>query len=318
MKKSIALILTILSVFILFACNSTTNVNYPKKPITWIVPFGTGGGSDQFARMMEKQIESISNIEIVVVNKPGSKTAVGFNELMKKPADGYTLYGATTDSVINMVTSTTKNSLEDIIPIAKIQHNVDMWFIKNDDKRFNSFDSLVKYAKTHPGELSIATTGLNGADAISIKKIEEKENIDLKIVPFSEPGERYAALAGGHVDILHEQPGDVLSFIKSETYKPVIAMTETRVEGFEDVPTTVEKGLNVTSGYWRGIWMKKGVGKKKIEMLEKVIKKAVETEEYKKYEKRKYLHLRKGFLVGEKFGEFLDKEFKHYKEALSK
>src|SRR6056297_1919815 len=253
MKKSIALILTILSVFILFACNSTTNVNYPKKPITWIVPFGTGGGSDQFARMMEKQIESISDVEIVVVNKPGSKTAVGFNQLMQKPADGYTLYGATTDSVINMVTKTTKSTLDDIVPVAKIQHNVDMWFIKNNDNRFNNYESLINYAKAQPGEVSIATTGLNGADAISIKKIEKKEDIDLKIVPFSEPGERYSALAGGHVDILHEQPGDVLSFIKSETYKPVIAMTETRVKGFDNVPTTLEKGINVTAGYWRGI-----------------------------------------------------------------
>src|SRR6056297_987895 len=179
-KKLTIIIMLLFVIMFVGSCGKEKTTKYPKKPITWIVPFGTGGGSDQFARMMEKQIENISDIEIVVINKPGSKTAVGFNALMQNDADGYTLFGATTDSIINMVTNTSQYSLKNIIPVAKVQHNVDMWFIRKDDERFNDFNELVKYAKNHPKELSIATTGLNGADALSIKKIERNKNIKLK------------------------------------------------------------------------------------------------------------------------------------------
>mgnify|MGYP006279759111 CR=1 FL=1 len=290
---------------------------YPSKPITWVVPFGTGGGSDQFARMMEKQMEKVSDAEIVVINIPGAKTAVGINYLQQQPANGYTVFGATTDSVISMVTGSTPFGLKDIKPVAKVQHNVDMLFIGQGEKRFSDFQGMIDYAKQNPGELSIATTGLNGADALNIRAIEEAKNIEFKIVPFSKPGERYAALAGGHVDILYEQPGDVLSFLKADKYKPVISMTEERVTGFKEVPTTVERGIDVTAGYWRSVWVKKETPQKAINYLNDLIKKAVNTEEYKKYERRKYLHLRSKLLTGDDFREFLEKEYEYYNQVMN-
>ena len=314
-KKYFTFLLVILLVLSFFQISFAQN-EYPSKPITWIVPFGTGGGSDQFARMMEKQIEKISDTEIVVINIPGSKTAVGLNQLMQKNADGYTVFGATTDSIINLVTNVNKYELNQITPVAKVQHNVDMWFIRSSEKRFSNFDELIDYAKNNSEKLSIATTGLNGADSLTIKQIEENKNIDLKNIPFSEPGERYAALAGGHVDILHEQPGDVMSFIDSGDYKPIIVMANERVKGFEEVPTTIEKEIDVTAGYWRGVWVKEDTPDYALEYLKNIIKKAVNTEEYQEYEKRKYLHLREGLLLGDKFSDFIEKEYEYYKSVM--
>jgi putative tricarboxylic transport membrane protein len=291
--------------------------DYPSKPISWVVPFGTGGGSDQFARMMEKQIEEHTEAEIVVINIPGSKTAVGLNNLMQRDADGYTIFGATTDSIINLVTEVNKYDLSEIKPVAKVQHNVDMWFINSNDDRFSNYEELVAYAKEHPNELSIATTGLNGADSLTVRQIEEHENIEVENMPYSEPGERYAALAGGHVDILHEQPGDVMSFIDSGDYKPIIVMTEERVDGFEDVPTTLENDMDITAGYWRGIWVKEGTPEYAVDYLEEIIKKAVNTEEYKEYEKRKFLHLREGLLTGEEYQKFIEEEYKYYDSVMN-
>lgn len=317
MKKN-KLIITLLAIMLLVSavgCNEQRGKDtYPSKPITWIVPFGTGGGSDQFARIMEKQIEEVSDLEVVVINIPGAKTTVGLNKLIKENADGYTVFGATTDSIISMSNNVTKYSIDDIVPIAKVQHNVDMWFINSEDERFSSYDELIKYAKENEEEVSIATTGLDGADVYSIRKIEKKEKVKFKIIPFSEPGERYAALAGGHVDVLHEQPGDVLSFLESDKYKPIITMSEKRIEGFKEVPSTIEKEIDVTSGYWRGIWMKEGTSTEATNYITDVIKKAVNTEEYKKYEKDKYLDLREGLLTGKELKEFISDEYEFYKQ----
>lgn len=316
MSKKIVILVLVISLLISVSSLVLAEENYPSKPITWIVPFGTGGGSDQFARIMEKQIESVTDAEIVVMNIPGSKTAVGLNNLMQREADGYTIFGATTDSIINLVTGVNSYDLEEIRPLANVQHNVDMWFIKKDEDRFSNFEELVSFAKENPGELSIATTGLNGADSLSIRQIEEAKDFDIENVPYSEPGERYSALAGGHVDILHEQPGDVMSFIDAGEYKPIIVMTEDRIEGFEDVPTTKEKNLDVTSGYWRGVWVKAGTPDYAIDYLSEIIKKAYDTEEYKEYEKRKFLHLREGLKIGQEYQNFIEEEYEYYIEVM--
>lgn len=315
LKKITILILTI-SLLMGLSSLVLAEENYPSKPITWIVPFGTGGGSDQFARIMEKQIESETDAEIVVNNIPGSKTAVGLNNLMQREADGYTVFGATTDSIINLVTGVNSYDLEEIQPLANVQHNVDMWFIKKDEDRFSNFEELVSYAKENPEELSIATTGLNGADSLSIKQIEEAKDFDIENVPYSEPGERYSALAGGHVDILHEQPGDVMSFIDAGEYKPILVMAKDRIEGFKDVPTTKEKDMDITSGYWRGVWVKAGTPDYAIDYISDIIQQAYNTEEYKEYEKRKFLHLRDGLKTGSDYQEFIENEYKYYNEVM--
>ncbi len=317
MMKKIMILFLVLGL-VLMGCNMVqARGEYPSKPITWVVPFGTGGGSDQFARMMEKQIEEISDTEIVVVNIPGAKTAVGLNHLLQQPADGYTIFGATTDSIINMVTGVSPFTLEDISVVAKVQHNVDMWFIRSDEDRFSNFNELIAYARENPRQLSIATTGLNGADALTIHQIEKAKEVKFEVIPFNQPGERYSALAGGHVDILHEQPGDVLSFLDSDKYKPIISMTENRVRGFTDVPSTVEKEMDLTAGYWRGVWVKNGTPQEAVDHLLTLISEAVKTEQYKEYEKRKYLHLRKGLLIGEDFAKFMEKEYEYYNKVMN-
>jgi len=315
MKKKFILILIIaLSFTTLTACQSDSKIDeYPKKPITWIVPFGTGGGSDQFARIMEKQIEKNSEAEIVVVNIPGAKTAVGLNQFMDKDSDGYTVLGATSDTIINMATGTSEQTVSDIIPVARIQYNIDMLFINNEESRFSNYEEMIDYLKENPEGLSVGTTGLDGADAFTIKKIEEHEDVKFKIMPFSEPGERYAALAGGHIDLLFEQPGDIISFLDANKYKPILSMSDERIEGFEEIPTTAEYGMDITKGYWRGIWVKKGTSQEHIDYITNLIIEAVESEDYKKYEESKFLHLREGLLYGEDFKKFIEDEYQYYK-----
>lgn len=307
-KKLLIVFLLVLTIS-LYGCSQGSD-EYPRKPITWIVPFGTGGGSDQFARMMENVIEKNTDVEIVVVNMPGANTSVGLNHLMSQDADGYTIYGSTTDSVINMVNGGSDYDLDDIIGLARIQYNIDMIFMNSDETRFTNFDSMIEYMQDNT--LSIATTGLDGADATAIRTIEEIMDVTFNIVPYSEPGERYAALAGGHVDLLFEQPGDIKSFLDSEVYSPIISMSEDRITGFEDVPTSIENGINVTNGYWRGVWVKAGTNDEYVQFLIELMQDAIETEEYLTYETEKSLHLRDGWLSGDDFETFMENEYNYY------
>lgn len=249
---------------------------------------------------------------------PGAMTGTGLNHFLKQKADGYTIFGNTQDVLLTMVQGNSNHTLEEIEPIMRNQHNIDMWFIKSQEDRFQNFDELIEYAKQHPGKLKVATTGLNGTDAIAIKRLEEHFDVKFKNVPYDEPSERYAALLGGNVDIIHEQPGDVKSFLDNEDYKPVIAMSAEKVQGFEDVPVTSQYDLDLSTGFWRGVSVKSGTPPEVVEKLQELFTKAMETESYQKYEKEQYLNIREGILTGEALKTFLEDEYSYLKEQSSK
>lgn len=319
MKKLLTLL--ILS-GLLTACSSQNSSsekdNYPSKTINWIIPYGTGGGSDQFARNLIQAAKEVDpSYNIVPINMPGAMTGTGLNHFMKQKADGYTIFGNTQDVILTMVQGNSDHKLDDIEPIMRNQHNIDMWFIKSQEDRFQNFDELIEYAKENPGELKVATTGLNGTDAIAIKRMEDHFDVKFKNVPYDEPSERYASLLGGNVDIAHEQPGDVKSFLDNKDYIPVIAMSAEKVRGFENVPLTSQHNLDLTTGFWRGVSVKSGTPPEVVEKLQELFTKAMETESYQKYEKEQYLDIREGILTGEELKKFLEDEYSYLKEQSS-
>lgn len=284
-----------------------------------MIPYGTGGGSDQFARNLIQAAKEVdASYNIVPINMPGAMTGTGLNHFMKQKADGYTIFGGTQDVMLTMVQGNSDYTLEDIEPIMRNQYNIDMWFIQNQEKRFKNFDELIDFAKENPGELKVATTGLHGTDAIAIKRIEEHFNVKFTNVPYDEPSERYAALVGGNVDILHEQPGDVKAFLDNQDYLPVIAMSAEKIKGFEDVPTTLDYDLELTTGFWRGVFAKAGTPPEVVEALKDLLIQAMETESYQTYEQDQYLYLREGLLTGEELTTFLEDEYSYLKEQSSK
>ncbi len=320
MKK---LLVLIVALGLFSACSSEGSqgegMDYPQKNINWVIPYGTGGGSDQFARNLIQAAKEVNpDYNIVPINMPGAMTGTGLNHFMKQKADGYTIFGATQDVILTMVQGNSSHTLDDIEPVIRNQHNIDMWFISNKEKRFSGIDELIEYAKENPGELKVGTTGLYGTDAIAIKRMEEHFGVTFTNVPYDEPSERYAALVGGNVDIVHEQPGDVKAFLDNGDYIPVIAMSNEKVKGFEDVPLSSDYELDLTTGFWRGVFAKEGTPPEVTEGLQELFTKAMETETYKKYEKEQYLDLREGLLTGEELSTFLEEEHSYLKEQSKK
>jgi tripartite-type tricarboxylate transporter receptor subunit TctC len=256
---------------------------YPERPVTIIVPWGTGGGSDQMTRALAKAAESTSDVKFVIQNMPGAAGLTGLNYVMQQPADGYVLYEVLTDQLVQMATKETEFTMNDIVPVIQSQAILNFLYIKSSDDRFTNFEELVKYAKEHDGEVKVGTTGLNSFDAVMLSAIESKYGFKFKNVPFNKPAERFAALSGGFIDVLFEQIGDVSQFIESGDWKPVIVYNDKRMEEYPDVPTTVENGINETTPYSRGIWAKKDTPKEVLEYLDKLFKQATETEEWKAF-----------------------------------
>lgn len=221
--------------------------DYPNRPITLVVCFGTGGGQDQMARAMAGALEKVIGMPIQVINRPGAGGLACKPDFFNAPADGYTII-AQGDNLVTMYASTKIDwhPLEKMKPLLITNIAPAQLFINATDKRFLTngepdFEKVLAYAKEKPGNLSIASYGgMDTLEGVYIARLNKHFDIETRVVSYDRPAERYGAVLGGHVDILIQQSGDVKGLIEAEEILPILSITEKRMEMFPNTPAVGE------------------------------------------------------------------------------
>lgn len=137
-------------------------------------------------------------------------------------------------------------------------------------------------------------------------------------VPYEDAGQMHTALAGGHVDALIEEPGAAEALLSDGTFKMLLVFASERVEEFPDVPTSVEKGWDITTGMARGFMIRKEVPEDIRKTLEDALKQVLERPSYQEFVKSQFLHLKDGWLSSEEYGAFLEEEVSKFKALIEK
>jgi putative tricarboxylic transport membrane protein len=177
---------------------------------------------------------------------------------------------------------------------------------------------VIKYAKENPGKLQFTGTTPQSPDEIIIMLFAKKAGIKIKYIPFDKAPETHAAVLGGHIEVLHEEPGVIMSLIEAKKLRPLIVFTEKRLptDWGKVVPTARELGYDITMGRWRGLAVKKGTSPEIVNWLASVLKKAANDPAYTKIAHKSLLDLRPGWKGPAEYGKFWEEEFKNYKEIL--
>lgn len=267
---------------------------FGNRPLTMIVPFGAGGGSDQLARAMAKGMEEAAGISFQVVNKPGGGGTAAIPDFMLAPADGYTVMEHIDNAISAYAAGDiSENPAADWIPLCMTQITFSQIYIRPDESRFTDWDSFADYAKANPGEITMANLGKVGSmELVVMQQLMDALGLDIKQIAFDKPAERYGALIGEHVDVLFEQPGDVRSFLDSGQMKPILTFLEERPDVFADVPTNKEAGADFAPlKRFRGFYVKKGVPQDRVDFLAAACKAGFDTAGYQEFNKKKYMHL---------------------------
>jgi tripartite-type tricarboxylate transporter receptor subunit TctC len=280
-------LLAVLGVTTATAQQASKPAGYPTRSIEFVVPFGVGGGVDALCRTLAPLIEKRLGVPVAVVNKPGGNSVLALNYVNGQPADGYTITGITNDILAAMAHGSTKLTVDDFTWLTRALPDIEMFFIRADDNRFSNFDEYVKYAKANPGKLSIAVAGAGGMEQIVSTLVNNAVGVSTKYIPYDVPTERYAALLGGHTDLLLKEPADMRQYLEEKKVKAIIQMIDQRPTEFADVPTSVEKGANVTIGLWRGVAVKAGTPAEISNYLYAVIKDAMNDPVYIEFKKKR-------------------------------
>ncbi len=251
---------------------------YPSRPIEFIVPWGAGGGSDQTARMLSQLLEKELDVSLPVVNVPGGTGNTGMTKLLSSPADGYSIALLAWDSFAMLATQPPTWKMEDFVPLGIVIQLPSGLYVSGD--RYPDWSAVEEAAKTRP--LKVAISGFGSPDEITINYFAGK-GIKLSPVPFARPGERYAALLGGHVDLLYSPVGNVSNYVSGKQMRPVLFLHTQRLADFPQTPTSKELGYDITLPQRRAVIVKAGTEPGRVELLSQALVRAVSTDRYKTF-----------------------------------
>jgi tripartite-type tricarboxylate transporter receptor subunit TctC len=267
---------------------------FPKRPLTMIVPYGTGGGSDQLTRAMTGALERVIKVPITVVNKPGGGGVAGLSDFFAARADGYTLTEHIDDAATLYAAGKIKeNPAVDWFPLCVAQITFSQIYVRPKDERFPNWDAVLALAKQKPRMLTIANVAHAGSmERVTMYLLEKALGFKVTQVSFDKPVERYGALVGGHVDLLFEQPGDVRAYIESGDMKPVLTFLNERPTAFQDAPCLKDIGVTMEPLFrFRGFFARKGVPQDRLNYLEWALHEAFNSDSFQKFNRSKYMHL---------------------------
>jgi tripartite-type tricarboxylate transporter receptor subunit TctC len=318
MKKKLFIVpLTLLLVLAFAASGWAADVpkpkGYPERPIEVVCQYGAGGGSDIFVRSLFNAARKDIGVAVNVTNMTGAAGVKASNYVLGQPADGYTIYNFSPEQLINTIMGREDYRL--FAPLCNVQQDESIFYVRA-ESQFKTIQDVIKYAKANPGKLQFTGTTPQSPDEIIIMQFAKKAGIKIKYVPFDKAPETHAAVLGGHIEVLHEEPGVIMPLIESKKLRPLIVFTEKRLPNWPDVPTAKELGYDITMGRWRGLAVKKGTPQPIIDWLAFVLQKATKDPAYSDIAKKSLLDLRPGWLGPAEYAKFWESEYKAYKEIL--
>ncbi|MEC9369085.1 MAG: tripartite tricarboxylate transporter substrate binding protein [Pseudomonadota bacterium] len=267
---------------------------FPERPLTMIVPYGPAGGSGQVAQGMADAVTALTGVAINRDHKPGGAGVVGMTAYMALPHDGYNVLEHIDDAASAHALDPSKpNPGEDLIPLVTSQITFSQIYIRAEEDRFKDWKSFIEFVKKQDGKATIANVSNEGSmERLNLKFILDHHKAKMQEISFDKGAPRYAALAGGQVDALFEQPGDVKQFLDAKQFKPILTIYGDRPGAFADVPSLKDEGMKFEPLLrFRGFYVHKDAPADRVKWLQWAFQKAFCTEQYQKFNASKFMDL---------------------------
>ena len=256
---------------------------YPSRPITLIVPWGAGGGTDATARIIGSLLEKDLGQPVTVVNRTGGSGVVGHAAIASAPPDGYTIGLATVEIGMMHWQGLTELTGASYTPIGLV--NADPAGVQvRADSPYKSVGDLLAAIKANPGKLKASGTGQGGIWHLAIAGLLRDQKIDPAAVPWvpsngAAPG--LQDMVAGGIEIAPVSLPEARSLIDAGKVKSLAIMNDKRSALYPNVPTLKEAiGSDWTMAAWRGIVAPKGIPADVRDKLSASVRKVAASKEY--------------------------------------
>lgn len=218
---------------------------YPSRPITLVVPFAAGGGTDSIARDIAKTMGDQLGQPVIVDNRGGAGGALGADVVAKAKSDGYTLLFATSTFATNAAIEPKLpyDPIKSFAPVAMIGRGP-LLVVTSKQLGVNSVAQLVAAAKARPDGLNFCSAGNGSINHLAGEMFRQKAGLNMTHVPFKGSGPATVDLLAGRVDLFFATVPTILPHVR-EGRLPVLAVTSAkRSPLFPHVPTMTESGVS--------------------------------------------------------------------------
>jgi len=262
----------------LWPVNAQSQAGYPNKPVTFIVPFPPGGGTDISARTVAAKLTAKWGQSVVVENRGGAAGILGADAVAKARPDGYTLL------IANVGTQSINPSLYPKLPydpdkaFVPISLICELPFVLMASPSFppNSVKDLVALAKANPDKVTFASSGQGGSPHLTAEIFQLATGTKLTHVPYKGGGPAMTDLMAGHVNLLFASVLEGSGHIKAGKLKGLAVTHAKRSPAIPDVPTLAEAGVKgAESGSWIALLAPAGTPAAIIEKVAADVKDAV-------------------------------------------
>lgn len=177
---------------------------YPEKPVRLVVPFPPGGGTDAAARLIANALSAEFKQQVIVDNRGGAAGAIGAQAVVDAPADGYTLFFATTGTLTinqHLYSKLRYNPLTDFTPVAMLASFPNV-LVVNPSLAANSVAEFIALAKSKPGALTYASSGAGSSSHLAVVLFEQMTGTSFTHVPYKGTAPATADFLGGRIDFM--------------------------------------------------------------------------------------------------------------------
>src|SRR5215216_5384494 len=227
--------------------------DYPTRPVTIVVPFAAGGGTDMLGRMVGQKLEQRLGKSFLIENKPGAGSTTGANVAAKAAPDGYTLLMAPSPTMAVSVTiykNLPYDPLADFIPLALVAQTPFI-LIVNPSLPIHSVQELIKYAKDNPGKLSYGSAGPGTPHHLYAELFKSMTGIAMSHVPYRGSGPLLNDVVAGHIPLTFVDFGPAIGMLKAGKVRPIGISTRTRLATFPEIPPIADTVPGFDAASWQ-------------------------------------------------------------------
>ena len=256
---------------------------WPTKPVTVVVPFPAGGGTDAFARPMSAQFARLTGKQLIIDNRGGAGGTLGAGIAAKATPDGYTIFmGAVHHTIAPSMYARLDYDIEkDFVPLVLVA-SVPQVLVVNPKNVTGDFKAFMAQLRASPGRLNYGSAGTGTSHHLAGELFKQQTKTFITHIPYTGAGPALRDLVGGQIDMMFDGLGSSAAHIKGGRIRALMVSGAKRNAAFPDVPCAAELGLpDYTVTTWYGIWAPKGTPADAQGRIVEEVRKACLTDEAK-------------------------------------
>jgi tripartite-type tricarboxylate transporter receptor subunit TctC len=271
-SRRTAICLIAIGISAIASISSVSALDYPTRPVRWVVGYPPGGATDILARLIGQRLSERLGQQFVIENKPGAGNNIGTEAVVNAEPDGYTVLLVNPANYINasLYGNLKFNFIRDIAPVASFNRVPNVMTVSNDVPA-KTVAEFIAYVKANPGKVNMASSGNGTSVHLSGEMFMAMSGTKMQHVPYRGAAPAITDMLGGQVQVIFDNMPSIIQHIRAGSLRAPAVTTTTRSSQLSDVQTVAETVPGYEASALFGMGVPKNTPKEIIEKLNKEI-----------------------------------------------